>query len=347
MDDGCGAVDAPGGAAAGDARELVERLEEAAASRSPGDMARAADAVASCVERRGSIVGRHLRAGGATAILTLMTAAAARGAAAGGAWEAALDSASRALSALASDGPPAAHARVRRDFTIDGVRVSLFELGADQLGARVWTSSLYLCLYLLRTGALPGPGEEAPGRDLLEIGSGVGLVGLLASARGGFRKVVLSDNDEALLENLRLSAALNAQPGSTPIEVRALDWAAGPARGRADRFDVVLGADVIYDETHPGLVARVLSATLRPGGEAIVAVAVREAALRLEFIAQLALCGVAVVEEVDPVAVAGIDEGSVLAACGVDWSDMNEGTLLPQSAYAGGVRVFHLAPERL
>ena len=386
------AVTSGRGSDRGLARELVEGLEEAARVGCPEKQAAAADAIARCVAERGSNVSYHLRDDGATDALTRMMSSATRKLPSDGRpsqWDVTLECASLALSALASDGLPVGTARIRRDLNIGGIRVSLYELSADALGSKVWTSSLYICIYLQRTRSLAmttrSPACEANGscvrrRDLLEIGSGVGLLGLFAYQCGDFRSVVLTDNDDELLENLQSNAELNVRSESlspSRIEVRRLDWALesskkrqhqseNPTQGHAgegtvdamtseheqvgvvpalaedSRFDVVVGADVIYDAEHPKMVAETLSNRLRPSGMSMVAVAVREMQLKTEFLRQLQACGLRVVKQVDPVRAVGIDEDSVLAACGVDWTDGHQKTMLRQSSYQGGIIVFHI-----
>ena len=379
------AVTSGSGSGRGLARELVEELEEAARVGCPEKQAAAADAIARCVAERGSNVSYHLRDDGATDALTRMMSSATRKLPSDGRpsqWDVTLECASLALSALASDGLPVGTARIRRDLNIGGIRVSLYELSADALGSKVWTSSLYFCIYLQRTRSLAyeANGSCVRRRDLLEIGSGVGLLGLFAYQCGDFRSVVLTDNDNELLENLQSNAELNVRSDSlspSRIEVRRLDWALesskkrqhqfeNPMQGRAgkgmvdamttedeqvgvvqaldedSRFDVVVGADVIYDAEHPKMVAETLSNRLRPSGISIVAVAVREMQLKTEFLRQLQACGLRVVKQVDPVRAVGIDEDSVLAACGVDWTDGHQKTMLRQSSYQGGIIVFHI-----
>ncbi len=64
----------------------------------------------------------------------------------------------------------------------------LFAETSDGLGLDLWPASALLCEQLL------GYPELIRGRRVLELGSGVGLVGLLA-ARAGAAHVTLSDND--------------------------------------------------------------------------------------------------------------------------------------------------------
>jgi Predicted methyltransferase len=102
------------------------------------------------------------------------------------------------------------------------------------------------------------------GQRVLELGCGLGLVAVAAALAGGL--VTATDYyDDALL-----FATLNvAEATSKTIAARMVDWTAMPAD--LGRFDVVLTSDVLYEPRYAALVAGAITATLRRGGEAIVA----------------------------------------------------------------------------
>jgi predicted nicotinamide N-methyase len=132
----------------------------------------------------------------------------------------------------------------------------------DGLGGRVWGAAPLLCSAL---AALP---HDALSRfaSVLEIGAGTGLCGLAASALGA-ADVALTDCEATLLAALQENAALNASSGS--VRVHLLDWNAPLAEGRAsdtapatvlppaERFDLVIGSDVLCAPQRP-LFPRVL-----------------------------------------------------------------------------------------
>lgn len=72
---------------------------------------------------------------------------------------------------------------------------------------------------------------------VLEIGSGIGLVGIVAASRGW--KVTLSDYDETSLKLARHNAELN---GYT-LDAIKLDWRAA----RPEQFDNIIACDVLYE----------------------------------------------------------------------------------------------------
>jgi predicted nicotinamide N-methyase len=102
------------------------------------------------------------------------------------------------------------------------------------------------------------------GERALELGCGLGLVAIGAAMAGA--EVTATDYyDDAVL-----FAALNvAEATGTTIAARMVDWTAMPAD--LGRFDVVLTSDVLYEPRYAALVAGAIAATLRRGGEAIVA----------------------------------------------------------------------------
>ncbi len=92
---------------------------------------------------------------------------------------------------------------------------------------------------------------------ILELGSGVGLVGLAATARGW--DVTLSDYDETALTACRINAARN---GLGEIPTLRLDWRSPLAQ----RFDVILGCEVIYERRDHAPLIRLLQQMLAEDG---------------------------------------------------------------------------------
>jgi len=102
------------------------------------------------------------------------------------------------------------------------------------------------------------------GLRVLELGCGLGLVAVAAVLAGAH--VTATDYYEDAL----LFTALNvAGATGTTIATRMVDWTAMPTD--LGRFDVVLTSDVLYEPRYAALVAGAIAATLRRGGEAIVA----------------------------------------------------------------------------
>jgi predicted nicotinamide N-methyase len=98
--------------------------------------------------------------------------------------------------------------------------------------AELWDSSFGLGLHLVeRAGATPWI-------KVLDLGCGMGLSGLVTAALGA--RVTLADLEAPAL----LLARLNTLPYRDRVRVRKLDW----RRDRLDdRFELILGADVLYE----------------------------------------------------------------------------------------------------
>jgi len=98
------------------------------------------------------------------------------------------------------------------------------------------------------------------GRRILEIGSGIGLAGLVAASHGA--SVVQTDWQPAVLE---LAAKAADRNHVDRIERRIGDWRAWP--DDLTGFDAVIGSDIFYERSvHDNLTA-LLPRLIRPGGE--------------------------------------------------------------------------------
>jgi predicted nicotinamide N-methyase len=121
--------------------------------------------------------------------------------------------------------------------------------------AEIWPSSRVLGERLFA--------DRGTGRRLLELGCGAGFASL-AAALAGF-EVVATDYYPEALEFVRLNAARNGVPG---VSTRMVDWRDFPAELCA--LDLVVGADVLYERDHAGLVCAAISRSLAPGGRAML-----------------------------------------------------------------------------
>lgn len=122
--------------------------------------------------------------------------------------------------------------------------------------ADLWPSAVALARAVRAMG-----GE---GRTLLELGCGVGLVAA-AALKAGF-DVTASDYYDEALAFARLNGLRNA--GREP-KTMILDWRHLPTAIPA--FDVVVGADVLYERAYGSVVARAIATTLAERGRALIA----------------------------------------------------------------------------
>jgi predicted nicotinamide N-methyase len=129
---------------------------------------------------------------------------------------------------------------------------------------KLWEAAIVLARYL----ALQ---KFAPGTRLLELGAGLGAPGLAAAAVGC--EVTLSDYEETILEFERVSAAAS----KVHVACRLLDWKNPPAM---DRYDVIVGAEILFREEFFAPLLQVIRAALKPGGVVYLAHDARRQSLR-------------------------------------------------------------------
>ena len=122
---------------------------------------------------------------------------------------------------------------------MDVVRDEAAQLGvtADRelypFGLMIWESAVVLA------DVLDARGRDLDQRSVLELGCGVGLPGLVAQQHGAH--VVQTDHDALALALCRHNAALNRVTG---VQQFVGDWQAWT---HAQRYDLIIGADIIYD----------------------------------------------------------------------------------------------------
>ncbi len=130
---------------------------------------------------------------------------------------------------------------------------------------RLWEAAIVLSEFL--AGQRLGPGTT-----VLELGAGLAAPGLTAAACGC--KVMLSDYEELILDFARVSAAASSISG---VGFKLLDWLDPPPM---ERFDVIIGAEILFrDDLFKPLLA-ILRQTLKPGGVVYLAHDVRRRSLK-------------------------------------------------------------------
>jgi predicted nicotinamide N-methyase len=127
----------------------------------------------------------------------------------------------------------------------------------DQLPywAEIWHASLGIARHLMR-------GPSLVGRRVLDLGCGIGLAGLAAGLRGAAVRFV--DRDQDALHFACFNAADN---GVQRYSATRLDWFEATV---PDQYDLVLLADVAYDERHFEPLLRHLHQCVAPGGAALL-----------------------------------------------------------------------------
>lgn len=130
---------------------------------------------------------------------------------------------------------------------------------------KLWEAAIVLAQHLA--------GQKfAPGTRLLELGAGLGAPGLAAAAAGC--SVTLTDYEEQILDFERVSAAASGLDGVT---CSLLDWKNPPPM---ERFDVIVGAEILFREEFFAPLLQVMRGALKPGGVIYLAHDVRRQSLR-------------------------------------------------------------------
>lgn len=213
----------------------------------------------------------------------------------------------------------------------------------NQVGLKLWEACFVLADYLL--ACTP---ECVQGKRVVELGAGVGLLGLIARFCLGARRVTLTDVDPEVLRFLRHNVQANeglvgnmgggvneAEDEASSIEVAALDWAdtadyQGLLLGREGEEDgpsVILAADCIYDrEAIPSFVS-VLGWALRQDAStvALVASTLRNPATYALFEEEVRAQGLMMEELATPGVDDGRKNGDALASWWVVQREQEEG----------------------
>jgi predicted nicotinamide N-methyase len=104
--------------------------------------------------------------------------------------------------------------------------------------------------------------RDVAGKRILELGAGTGLPGIVAAARGA--RVVQTDRQKLVLHVCRENASRN---GLSTIEHRLADWTEWQD---TERYDLIIGSDILYAEPlHPN-VRHILATNLAPGGTVVI-----------------------------------------------------------------------------
>ncbi|PSR90121.1 Protein N-lysine methyltransferase [Actinidia chinensis var. chinensis] len=120
----------------------------------------------------------------------------------------------------------------------------------DLTGQLVWPGAMLLNTYLSKNP------ELLRGCSAIELGSGVGVTGILCSRY--CREVVLTDHNEEVLKILKKNIELHSPPdnsnGSAGLIAEKLEWGNSDQLNQIverhpEGFDLVLGADICFQ--HP------------------------------------------------------------------------------------------------
>lgn len=122
--------------------------------------------------------------------------------------------------------------------------------------ADLWPSSVALASYLWKA-------VDLRGMQVLELGCGLGLVGIVASRKGGV--VTLTDYEADALTFTRYNLCRNCCQQAT---VRHLDW---HAPSFEQTYELIIASDVLYERANFQALMQLLQSALAPQGRFILA----------------------------------------------------------------------------
>jgi predicted nicotinamide N-methyase len=141
------------------------------------------------------------------------------------------------------------------------------------LWVKIWEASFVLAEYVSVM-------EVDPRKRFLEIGCGLGVVGIVASSFG--HDVTMTEYNEDALDFARANALLNATPDAPGPAIFKLDWNVPLLEGD---FDLIVGSEITYSESDFNPLLKLFRNYLKPKGEIIVSGGVRRTTM--EFFRQM------------------------------------------------------------
>ncbi len=121
---------------------------------------------------------------------------------------------------------------------------------------KIWEASLILADHLIRM-------KIEKEKEILEIGAGMGVVGLALGALG--HKVTITDYEDDALDLLRMNVERN---GLDNVSVRKLDWNNPDLTGK---YDIICGSELVYNERFIDPIMSLFRNYLQPDGTIFIA----------------------------------------------------------------------------
>lgn len=156
------------------------------------------------------------------------------------------------------------------------VKIHVLPLRAQGLDLVPWASTYVLASILHRLD-IEAPPPDSPNIPILELGAGIGLVGLIG-AMLWHRNVVLTDLEpivpglaanidlnQPLLQQHKGSAAAGTLDWDEPNDLILQDGTSWTADSK--KASIIIAADTIYSEDHPPMLAQTILRWLAPGSE--------------------------------------------------------------------------------
>ncbi|QDT31608.1 class I SAM-dependent methyltransferase [Thalassoglobus polymorphus] len=144
------------------------------------------------------------------------------------------------------------HRPIDPDLFLDDEDVAAANVRNDYMPfwAYLWPAAVKMSKAILKA-------PWSPDDSVLELGSGLGLVGLAAMSRGD--RITFSDYDPTALFMCRKNALEN---GFEDPPVMQLDW----REPKSEQFDAIFGCEVTYDAPIHSVLLDLLNLMLKPNG---------------------------------------------------------------------------------
>ncbi|KAH0589915.1 hypothetical protein H2248_000107 [Termitomyces sp. 'cryptogamus'] len=161
---------------------------------------------------------------------------------------------------------------MKRTLDIQVKDISLDNKDYGSVGAQTWGGACVLTEIILDDPEAFGL-FDTHGLRILELGAGTGLVSLalgkLFEGAGPLippRTIIATDYYPSVMENLASNIQTNF-PSSDTVQVRSLDWSSFPSEPTDPSFDtpfdLILGADIVYEAQHAIWIKSCLTRLLR------------------------------------------------------------------------------------
>ncbi|KAG7380458.1 hypothetical protein PHYPSEUDO_007191 [Phytophthora pseudosyringae] len=137
---------------------------------------------------------------------------------------------------------------------LDGLRRDIGQT-LQSTGLTLWRAGDFLSEFMYQDRG------RFAGKSIIELGSGLGLIGILASHLTD-KQVVITDGDDATIELLVANCKLN-EVGDR-VQCRKLLWGVDLEQIQ-NKFDIVLGADIIYEQENVVSLFETAKHLLKPG----------------------------------------------------------------------------------
>lgn len=141
-------------------------------------------------------------------------------------------------------------------------------IGAFPFWMKAWEASLILADHLARM-------KIDNGKEIHEIGAGMGVVGLTLGAFG--HKVMITDYEDDALALLRMNVENN---GLNNVSVRKLDWNSPDIMRK---YDIICGSELVYKQQLIEPIINLFRKYLEPDGTIFIAHDIRRMCL-IQFI---------------------------------------------------------------